>query len=93
MNLSDYATGAGGIENFPLPQGGMKAEETDLVRMQQEKINEGIFSMLNTQHEEAVRDVNFLEQALRAACSRERVLGAAMSVLNEPQQAVVPPFR
>lgn len=62
-------------------------EPADQVREGQCRTNEILFSALTTQHDQAARDVNYLEQALDAARTRERVLGAAMKVLNEPQQA------
>lgn len=56
-------------------------------RDQQQHINEAVFSDLQVNYDNAARDVDALETALRAALLREQVLGAAMAKLNEPQQA------
>lgn len=62
-------------------------DESEQIRVQQDAINEATFSNLNIQYDQAQRDVNFLGQALERAQVREKVLGAAMNVLNAPQQA------
>lgn len=62
-------------------------DPTEQQRVEQEGINEATFSNLQIQYDQACRDTNQLGQALERAQMREKVLGAAMNVLNAPQQA------
>lgn len=62
-------------------------------RDQQQQENEQIFARLERDYTNAARDRDALETALRAARSREHILGAAMQKLNEPQDAPPVPSR
>lgn len=59
--------------------------QSQIIKEQQTLINEGTFTTLSAQYDEARRTADNLREALERAETRERILGGAIDRLNAPQ--------